>query len=151
MIPENLKIENENLRICLESVSVAVEKFWDPPLLQQYTKHGPDHSKRVIKVLGNLLEDYSDRLNDYERFILIASAYLHDIGMQSPQHAGLLRKPEYAAEEMEIIRKRHNEASAKMINESVSDASSINLGLGRCKDLANYVALVLWNNSFKFY
>ncbi len=142
MIPENLLIGDEQLATCLGSVREAAKKFWDPPLLQNYTRHGPDHSDRIVAVLGALLEDHSDRLNDYERFILLASAYLHDIGMQSPKHAGLPEKAAYTLEDLEIVRKNHNEASAKIIIESLTPGSGISLGLEGCKELANYVASV---------
>ncbi|HII05798.1 MAG TPA: tetratricopeptide repeat protein [Methanotrichaceae archaeon] len=142
MIPENLKIGDERLAICLGGIKEAVKGFWDPPLLQNYTRHGPDHSERIVTVLGDLLEGHSHRLNDYERFILLASVYLHDIGMQSPRHAGLPKKSEYSLEDMEIIRKNHNEATAKIIIESISPGSDISLGLEGCKVLANYVVSV---------
>jgi len=142
MIPENLLIGDDHLAICLGSVREAAKKFWDPPLLQNYTRHGPDHSDRIVAVLGALLEDHSDRLNDYEKFVLLASAYLHDIGMQSPKHAGLPEKSAYTLEDMEIVRKNHNETSAKIIIESITPGSGISLGLEGCKELANYVASV---------
>ena len=142
MIPENLKISDVSLTTCLGSIREAAKKFWDPPLLQNYTRHGPDHSDRIVAVFGGLLEDHSERLNDYERFILLASAYLHDIGMQSPKHAGLPEKSDYTLEDLEIVRKNHNEASAKIIIESITPGSGISLGLEGCKELANYVASV---------
>ncbi|MBN2250695.1 MAG: tetratricopeptide repeat protein, partial [Candidatus Altiarchaeota archaeon] len=142
MIPENLKIGDDHLETCLGSIREAAKKFWDPPLLQNYTRHGPDHSDRIVAVFGGLLEDHSERLNDYERFILLASAYLHDIGMQSPKHAGLPEKSDYTLEDLEIVRKNHNEASAKIIIESITPGSGISLGLEGCKELANYVASV---------
>lgn len=95
MIPENLQIQEEKLRTCLDYAKEATERLWTHPLLQHYTNHGPDHSQRIIDIIGRLLENDSKILNDYERFILIASAYLHDIGMQSPIHAGLIKKTDY--------------------------------------------------------
>jgi len=142
MILGDLKMKETRLVTCLDNIEEAVGIFWDNPLLQHYTDHGLDHSRRIIGVLEDLLEGHSDRLNDYERFILLASAYLHDIGMQSPVHAGLPYKSRYTEEDEEIIRKNHNEASAKMIFESISPGSDLSLGLERCKDFANYVALV---------
>jgi tetratricopeptide (TPR) repeat protein len=142
MIPESLLIGDEQLATCLGSVREAAKKFWDPPLLQNYTRHGPDHSDRIVAVLGALLEDHSKRLNDYERFILLASAYLHDIGMQSPRHAGLPEKSEYTPEDLYIIRENHNDASANIIIDSITKGSGISLGLEGCKELANYVASV---------
>lgn len=141
-IPENLGIEDQKLATCFNSIVEAAKDFWERPLLQHYTNHGIDHSERIIEVLGNVLEGHSDQLNDYEKFILLASAYLHDIGMQSPQHSGLDKKTEYNLNEFEIIRNNHNEASAKMIIESSINKSDISLGLERCEGFANSVALV---------
>lgn len=142
MIPENLKIGDDHLEVCIGSIREAAKKFWDPPLLQDYTKHGPDHSDRIAAVMGDLLAEHSRGLNDYERFILLASAYLHDIGMQSPRHAGIAEKSRYTPEDMDTIRKNHNEASAKIIIESITPRSDIYLGLEGCKELANYLASV---------
>lgn len=144
MIPENLNISDKRLATCVGSIREAAKIFWGRTLLQDYTDHGPDHSERIIDILGALLKDHSNDLNDYERFILLASAYLHDIGMQSPRHAGLPEKPvmKYSFEDVEIIRKSHNETSEKMIVESISPGSSISLGLERCTELANYIATI---------
>ena len=142
MIPENLKIGDDHLEVCIGSVREAAKKFWDPPLLQNYTRHGPDHSDRIVAVLGALLKNHPNIMNDYEMFILLASAYLHDIGMQSPRHADLPEKSEYTLEDLEIVRKNHNEASANIIKESITPGSGISLGLEGCKELANYVASV---------
>jgi tetratricopeptide (TPR) repeat protein len=140
-LPEPLKIDGHNLS-WLDSIEQRVETFWDRPLLQHYTNHGIDHSQRIIKALGALLEDFPDLLNQHERFILLASIYLHDIGMQSPPHAGLPKKAEYTFEEMEKIREVHNESSAQMIKESIASGPECPLGLENCKDYAKYIAEV---------
>ncbi|MGC1120642.1 MAG: tetratricopeptide repeat protein, partial [Candidatus Methanofastidiosia archaeon] len=140
-LPEPLKIDGHTLS-WLDSIEEKVETFWDRPLLQHYTNHGTDHSRRITKALGNLLEDFPDPLNKYERFILLASVYLHDIGMQSPRHAGLPKKIEYTFEEMERIRKVHNESSAQMIKESIASGSGLSLGLENCRGYAKYIAKV---------
>ncbi|MGD0951112.1 MAG: tetratricopeptide repeat protein [Methanotrichaceae archaeon] len=90
--------------------------------------------------MDRLLEGYSDKLNEYERFVLLASAYLHDIGMQSPEHAGLEKKMTYTVSEEEQIRENHNEASAKMIVESCSSGASISLGLEHSIEFADCIS-----------
>jgi tetratricopeptide (TPR) repeat protein len=140
-LPESLEIHNEQLVSCHGSIEVAVGDLWKPPQLQHYTEHGLDHSRRIIGIIGNLLEDHTDLLNEHERFILLASAYLHDIGMQSPSHAGLPFKSEgYTIEELEIVREKHNESSETMILESVSTSSELSLGLEHCRDHADCIA-----------
>lgn len=141
-LPECLKMQDSHLSTCLNSIKEEIENLWDSPLLQHYTKHGPDHSQRIFEVLGYLLEGYPNILNEHERFILLASAYLHDIGMQSPHHTGLPRKPEYTINEIEKIRENHHEASARMIIESISRKSGLSFGLERCKDYAGFIAIV---------
>ncbi|MEI6103690.1 MAG: tetratricopeptide repeat protein [Methanothrix sp.] len=121
---------------------MAVGKLWDPQLLQHYTRHGLDHSERIIDVLGLIIGNKNNLLTEEERFVLLASAYLHDVGMQSPEHANLPKKQDYNAEEKEIIRKSHNLASARMINESISQNSQFSLGLEICKDYAHYIAII---------
>ena len=55
-------------------------------LFQFYNDHGPGHSKAVLRILHDLLEDLSlkrgnDMLNGYECFTLYAAAWCHDLGM----------------------------------------------------------------------
>jgi hypothetical protein len=133
-----LEINNDSLKTCLNSIIEEVKDIWDFPLLQHYTEHGLGHSQRVIE---NLLEiDPTLSLNSHERFILLASAYLHDIGMQSPPHAGLSRKSHYTGEELELVREKHNETSAKVIRESILPTSKFSLGLERCERYTEYIA-----------
>ena len=136
---KNIGIEGD-LLTNLKNIRLSVNVFWTHPLLQHYTDHSPRHSERIIHNLDRLLEGYSDKLNEYERFILLASAYLHDIGMQSPVHAGLEKKVTYTVSEEEQIRENHNEASAKMIVESCSSGASISLGLEHCTECADCIS-----------
>jgi hypothetical protein len=136
-IPDSLIIEKPDLVVCLGSVELAVSTIWKRPILQNYTDHSIEHSERIIQTLGKLLEKYGSQLNEYERLILLASAYLHDIGMQSPVHAGLEKKDRYSEEEESQIRNTHNESSAKMI----SDAQ-MNLGLENCSRVVSAISQV---------
>lgn len=140
-LPASLKIDGHSLS-WLNSIEEKVETFWETPLLQHYTNHGIDHSQRIIKALGKLLEGFPGLLNRYERFILLASIYLHDIGMQSPRHARLPEKIEYTIKEKEKVREVHNESSALMIEESITSESELSLGLNNCKEYAPYIARV---------
>ncbi len=141
-VPDCLWIEDERLTACLDSVEIAVQDLWKEPLLQNCTDHTPAHSARIVNVLGRLLRNYGPKLNENERFILLASAYLHDIGMQSPVHAGLEKKSRYSEDEEKQIRENHNEASAKMIADSLSSRSELKLGLENCARIADLIAQV---------
>src|SRR5574342_905552 len=58
---------------------------WRAPLLHWFTSHDVSHSKEIMHLLGQILsplENTPASLNEHELFILLASAYLHDIGMQ---------------------------------------------------------------------
>jgi tetratricopeptide (TPR) repeat protein len=136
-VPESIKVTDPHLMAYLSSIEHAVSDLWKIPILQNYTDHSITHSERIIKALGKLLEKYGPSLNDYERFILLASAYLHDIGMQSPVHAGLGKKERYSKDEEQKIRDRHNETSAKMIVDT-----KLRLGLENCLRIAPFVAKV---------
>jgi len=146
-LPNSLKItdiEHVSLNNNLVSIEEAVKYFWTEKVLDHYTEHGISHSEKIIKHIGRLLENKQNALNDYEKFILVAAIYLHDIGMQSPKHAGLELKPksEYTSEELEIIRDRHHETSEKVILESVKPKSNLSLGLEHCKEYATMIARI---------
>jgi len=141
--PKSIKIQDDSLTSCLTSIKESVKKFWDNyTLLQHYTKHDLSHSERIIEIVGNLLNGNPTLLNDYERFVFLAAVYLHDIGMQSPIDAGLPKKAEYTMEELEIVRDKHNESSAKMIRRSVSQNPDFSLGLERCTEYAEFIAIL---------
>lgn len=142
-IPEGLEIRDKHLRICLACIADSVEQLWDGPnLLQHYTNHDLAHSQRLVEILGKLLVGYPHLLNTNERFVLTAAVYLHDIGMQSSNHAGLAPKTEYSVGELKVIGEKHNEFSSKMILESVSPTANLSLGLGGCKDYAPFIATI---------
>ncbi len=141
-VPDTLKIENHRLMACLNNIGIAVNDLWEHPLLQHYTDHGIRHSERIIKTLGQLLEKNGSQLNEFERFVLLSSSYLHDIGMQSRVYAGLEKKDRYSEEEEKQIRELHNDSSARMIIDSLSEGSQLDLGLGECARCADLIAKV---------
>jgi hypothetical protein len=51
------------------------------PLLPEFTLHNHTHSDNLVCLLGRLKEEFGLRLSRYEAFLLVASAYLHDLGM----------------------------------------------------------------------
>jgi hypothetical protein len=141
-IPDSLQIEDEYLIGCLGSIGPVVKDLWKDTVLLHYTDHSITHSERIIAALGKLIKGNGVQLNEYERFILLASAYLHDIGMQSPTHAGLPIKVNYTYDEEVKIRELHNETSAKMITDSIKPGHQLRLGLEGCPRLAADIAKV---------
>ena len=84
-LEEKLKIANPDLFSSLEDIRKSCAEIWKDRLLPWFTNHNCDHSKEIIYLLGQILKPIEDNpafLNDHELFILLASAYLHDIGMQ---------------------------------------------------------------------
>ena len=94
----------------------AVKRQWDEftkvnPQLVNFTPHGPEHSKSVEDIIHRLIPNKNlfKRLTERERFYLLASAWLHDIGMIwgiAKEDSGL---PD------EKVRTTHHERSAKFI------------------------------------
>ena len=146
-LPKTLIIEDKMLKNCLMSIEIALtNNIWvERTLLGHYTNHGIDHTKRIIEHLGSLLNSDHKLLNEHEKFILLASAYLHDIGMESPKHCDLPNKESYSMKELEKVREKHHIASAKMILESIKPESKLELGLKEevCKKYARSIAEIV--------
>lgn len=101
-------------------------KHQSPPCLQviateesYYTDHGIGHIERVISKLENLVNFLDEPINETETFVLLISAYFHDIGMF------LGRKDE---ENPEQTRKQHHERSAEII-QSLNDRKFIDIDI----------------------
>jgi len=83
----------------------------------QYTDHGHKHSERIIAILERVILDGENFLflenNQWTLFFLIASAYLHDIGMVD--FPDLLPENQNSISQ-DYIRQNHNNRSAEIIN-----------------------------------
>ncbi|MDP3183069.1 MAG: hypothetical protein Q8M54_09685, partial [Desulfobaccales bacterium] len=70
----------------LQQIKGAAQQIWQTPKLRWYPDHGLRHSHRIIELIGQIVEPLYRRNPDYflpeELFVLLASCYLHDIGMQ---------------------------------------------------------------------
>ena len=143
-IPDSLRLQDARLIRYLNEIMDSMSDFWETTIFHHYTDHGIRHSYRLVNILGSLLEDHHELLNEQERFILLASVHLHDIGMQSPQHAGLPLKNymDYSWDEIEKVREKHHIAAHDMILESVSGKLELDLGLGNCQEYVRFIATV---------
>jgi hypothetical protein len=69
------------------AIREAVTRLWNEnsikPQLPGFTPHGPEHSKSVEDIMHRLIPDRESfsKLTERERYYLLASAWLHDIGM----------------------------------------------------------------------
>ena len=104
-------------RICEE-----VTKIWKKtPPPYPYTPHDHTHCERVEEKIYQLLTTSElQKFSKIERFLLIASAWLHDIGMNPyalrkdpPWRRGMARTKSWNEE----TRKKHNERSSTFVEE----------------------------------
>jgi molecular chaperone HtpG len=82
------KEEKEDIGTVLSTTVVNVSKQVEPilgripVLFKEYTLHDISHSDNVIKNMGNFIpKEVKDNLNALEVYLLLLSAYLHDVGM----------------------------------------------------------------------
>ena len=123
LIQKLASYRNPELSETLEDIKkCCLRIIWKNSLLPWFTNHDVSHSEEIIHLLGQLLEpikESSDFLSEHELFILLASAYLHDIGMQC------LKVDDITIEnltqiEYEVIRKRHAQESYHIILKGVA-------------------------------
>jgi len=142
-LAECLKLKPGSFETCILGLDHGMKKFWKTTILHHYTDHGYSHSRRIITYLEALLNDYPDLLNQKERFMLLASIYLHDIGMQSPKHAGLKKiYLDYTTEDIETVRECHHISSGKMILDSIKLKGDNEFGLRNTRDYVQNIATI---------
>lgn len=120
---KNMCINDTELKGGIILVKKKAAQLWERPLIRHYTEHGIRHSINVIKIIDKLIGS-NLVLNDYESFILQAAVYLHDIGMQQ-SNSGVFEDNQIqrSLEQMDVIRKMHNDLSSDMILDSIKDNS----------------------------
>lgn len=133
-----LEQESPDLYRAVMDVRAAVEPILGRPLHRHYTDHSVNHSDRVIKKLNDLTEglmNSSQPLSPTEVYILLAAAYLHDIGMQDErsENADLGR-----------IRDRHHVLTREIVLRSIEQSHSYEIRSLNLDpdDIARIVALV---------
>jgi hypothetical protein len=126
-----------NHRLALDNVRAAAERIWKIPLHRTYTDHTVAHSERVIALLDGLtagMMGTGQRLVPGEVFVLLAAAYLHDVGMQDER---------FANGDLEAIREAHHEVTAEWIYRTLEAPETVvDLGLPDDPGLVEAVALV---------
>ncbi|MCU0113490.1 hypothetical protein [Curtobacterium poinsettiae] len=80
------KLGHDDLANAVDTIPGAVATWWNRHSLWTFTDHGPKHSRRVADYAMQLVEiaplSKELRLNPIEQFVLWASAWVHDLGMQ---------------------------------------------------------------------
>ena len=71
-LPKSTVLTNDRFKRCINTIIETVKiKIWNSvTLISHYTKHGIDHSERIVQYLGKLLEDFPTLLNQQERFVV---------------------------------------------------------------------------------
>ena len=94
--------------LSVDGIRYTAETIWRVPLLRYYTDHSVAHSDRIIENLSLLTEGLinNSQITPTEVFILLASAYLHDIGMLDER---------FNACDLEQIRIHHHELTRKLV------------------------------------
>jgi hypothetical protein len=132
-----LKDQKPDLHRALANVRARVHPLLKQSAHPDFTDHSIEHSDRVIKNLNDLtdvLMKSDTPLAPLEVYILLASAYVHDLGMQE--------------ERLEVtekwVREHHHELTRKIILESYKQPSesAISLDLSPLPGIASIVAIV---------
>ena len=91
-------------------------------ILPNYSSHRPDHSERIIKNLAWLIpENQKEKLMHLEIFLLLSSAWIHDVGMDDydGQIADISDNASRDTKAMEF-RKHHQQRSEEYINRPIN-------------------------------
>jgi len=78
-----LKARNNDYYSKIDTIKdYLIDEVYPFVQLKDYTKHGISHSMNILFNLERLLpESVINEFNDFELFALVASAFLHDVGM----------------------------------------------------------------------
>ena len=117
-----LKSMDTGLFSNLQDIEKFCEGVWKSKLLPWFTNHNPDHSREIIFILNQLLrplEGGKAFLTNHELFVLLASAYLHDVGMQFLKWEDIPIE-KLTVKEFDEVRKKHAELSSEIILERVA-------------------------------
>lgn len=138
---KNINLKNDTLKSALVLIKKEATQLWERPLIRHYTEHGIKHSENIMRIMDKLIGS-TINLSDHEAFILLAATYLHDIGMQQSNAEGLDdHQGERTFEEMDVIRKNHNDLSYDMIIDSVNDRKICpSLALENFRDYVDNIA-----------
>ena len=118
-----LKQKSESLYSKFNNIiEILDNKYLKHATLPYYTSHGIDHSESIEKTFDDLISDeVKEKMNDAELFVLLCSAYFHDIGMAVKIDEADAQKSDESKEEYErrldIIRRTHSERAFRFIME----------------------------------
>lgn len=152
---EKLESANPALHSCLDDIRKFCVARWKIPYLSWFTNHDVEHSEEIIHLLGQILkpiENQESFLTEHELFVLLASAYLHDIGMQSLKIDGTPIN-ELTPQQYNEIRKRHAQESFDVILKRVMtvERDDFHLPESLDEDYVSSIAFVSKGHSTDFF
>jgi hypothetical protein len=125
---------------------------WSPVILTWFTDHSSEgHSRRIIDLLGRAF-DGDDLLTRHELFVLLASCYLHDLGMQDAQIDGRGIE-EMTSHDWDLVRERHPEWSRKLIvgRTLARLRDQFDIGLPQNSEFLEPIAIVAESHGSRFF
>jgi hypothetical protein len=128
------------------------ESAWQKPLMHWFTDHGPDHSSEIIRYLSLFYKSIGHNiLSPIELFILMAAAYVHDVGMQDLRFQGITITT-LSEDDYDQVRNNHAIYSKQIIkargftNESIP-SQEIRISSRVSSDLLEIIGLVSCGHS----
>jgi len=121
-------------RTCiLNKIAMKVAVLWETrSSLPFFTTHGPEHNQAVVSLLARMLPQMlKQELTELESFLLLAAAWLHDVGMLDLE----CFKERYATED---VRAKHHTRSARFV---LFSAGELGLSSAESHIVANLVAM----------
>lgn len=123
--------KKNELKNVLGVLEERVISILSTPIHIHYTDHSINHSNRILTYISDILKAAKLSLTDIEGFILIAAAYLHDIGMQTPRFENDEKSiTELTDKDLEEIRKNHHIYTEKFIFNSLTESPGNRYYLG---------------------
>lgn len=123
------------------------------------TDHGFSHSERIVDYLCELYENYFVDficLNEYEVFVLLVSAYLHDIGFYL-ENSELIEifcnwhNIEFSYEQEDFYRNMHHEVSAYWVFGNLTNCEKFPQIYWGNTDLGYYIMRVIISHGINFW
>jgi hypothetical protein len=152
---ERKRSEEASLWVRFTHIKDIAHRIWQPVRLRWYTDHGPEHSERIVRLIGQIVQPLYDDLeapfSRYELFVLLVACYLHDIGMQDLRLDGK-SSDELGPKDYEEIRRQHPERSAEIIIKQTLHLEGQDFSLGLERDqLLRAIALVSKAHGTEFF
>src|SRR5215213_5176324 len=121
---------SQNLRRWYDALIEDLALFWQQGPYTHFTNHGIQYSRVLIdKKLNPLVSGLTSHLTQNEVFVLAASAYLYETGIQSTDLYPFLNfnysaEKEFSTKELEEIRLNKGLLSRNLIESSSKDSGS---------------------------